>query len=134
MADATKTRGTQLIRADRTVSGVVTFYDSREKDAAKAKIGEVKFPADVVAPAHVIKAAIHGWTQNILDSSNKLEGDARVKFVKEACTLIAGGGWASAPVDEEAAKTAARTAIDKMVSQGVIKAEMAAKMKKDAGL
>lgn len=118
MANATKTRGGQTIRTDRTIGGQVTFYDARIEDVALARIGILKVAsiqgmADVVdlIPAHVIRATLHGYTQNILDSSNKLDGDARVDFVRKAVALIHAGGWASAPQDE--AKTL-RDALDGM--------------------
>lgn len=133
MANETKTRGQQLIRADRAVSGIVKFLDMRVENVGKALIGQVSF-ADVMVselakqsipedkarkmatamPAGIVRAAIHGWTQNLLDSSNKLEGDARVAFVKAGCETIKGGGWVSAPVDENAAKENLNKAVDKM--------------------
>lgn len=101
MANDTKARAIQLIRTDDKVSGTVRFYDRREADVNKAFIGEVdvtKLPREAL-----IKAAVHGLTQNILDSSNKLSGDDRVAFIKKACTIVQNGGWSSAPIDEDAA-------------------------------
>lgn len=105
-ANVTKTRGQVLLRADDKVSGVVSFYDRREADVAKAFIGKIDvnamLPAGVVIPPHVIKAACHGYTQNMLDSSNKLEGNERVAYVRKTCAIVQAGGWASAPMDEAA--------------------------------
>ena len=111
MAD-TKARGQQLLRTDDSTPGVVKFYVRSEADAAKAFIAQVdvlKIPGpdgltledDEFPPSHpVVNLARHGATQNILDSSNKLEGQARVDYVREACRVVQSGGWASAPVDE----------------------------------
>jgi len=119
MAD-NKTRGTQLLRTDDSVPGVVKFYDRRQTDVAKAFVAEVsiiRMLGDSMQKAGmgeedatevlstdgftaVIRAAVHGVTQNILDASNKLEGDERVAFIRKACTIVQSGGWASAPVDE----------------------------------
>lgn len=114
MANTTAIKGTrpaQLIRTDDSVPGVVSFYDRREADVEKALIGSVEVPRmglrddepDLELNACVARAAVHGVTQNILDASNKLEGDARVAFIRRACDVVKNGGWASAPVDEAAA-------------------------------
>lgn len=134
MANSTKTRGSQLIRADRSVSGIVTFYDTRITEASAARIGAIRFPDDCDAPAHVVRAAMHGWTQNLLDSSNKLEGDARVDFIRKGCETINAGGWVSAPVDDDKARENAAKAFDKMVLQGLITQAQADEMKAQAGL
>ncbi len=119
MADKANARGPMLIRADRSVEGRVTFYDARVQEAAAARIGCIDVQAMCVdvpgVPAQVIRAAVHGYTQNVLDSSNKLTGDERVAFVAKACDTINAGGWASAPVDEAAA---AQRAIDALVKAG----------------
>jgi hypothetical protein len=131
MADTKKVRGTQLIRADRSVPGVVTFYDTRVAEAAAARIGVVRFEdrCDAEVPADVVRAALHGWTQAILDSSNSLTGDARVAFVRAACDTIRQGGWPSAPIDEEAAYTRAHDAIMKLPA-GDMRDQMVAMLKK----
>jgi hypothetical protein len=104
----TKARPALLIRADDSVPGVVRFYDRREADVQKALIGSVNVvtmgntEGSFVPPA-IARAAVHGITQNILDASNKLTGDERVAFIARACETVQAGGWASAPVDEEAA-------------------------------
>lgn len=113
MAD-TKARGIQLIRTDDTTPGVVKFYDRRETDAKKAFIGQVdvaKMPA-----ATRTAYAVHGVTQNMLDSSNKLEGDARVAYIKTTCAQVESGTWASAPVDQAKLKQNAIDAIRKLVN------------------
>jgi hypothetical protein len=113
MADANKSRGIQLLRTDDSVAGAVSFYDRRQANVAQAFIAKVSMESLAIAAgvtkealAHdgmkaVLRAAVHGVTQNILDASTKLEGDARVKFVRDACRIVQNGGWASAPVDEE---------------------------------
>jgi hypothetical protein len=123
MADATKTRGQQLIRTDDKIPGRVRFLRRDIEDVAKASIAEIDvmlIPHEVEAevdgeavkvnvtlaslgfpPAHpIVAAAVHGYTQNVLDSSNKLDGQARVDFIRKACGLIQAGGWASAPQDD----------------------------------
>lgn len=126
MAQTQKTRGTQLIRADRSVPGQVTFYDTRMENADAARIGTVSLAVILEhqgaaievtdIPECIRKAALHGWTQNILDASNTLSGDERVSFVRTACGTINAGGWASAPVDEAKAKANALSALDKMAA------------------
>lgn len=122
MAEANKTRGTQLIRTDDSIPGVVTFYDRRQTNVVLARIGSINVfqmletagldPADV--PAHIVRAAIHGYTQNMLDSSNKLEGDDRVAYIRKTCMIVTEGGWASAPVDETKARENAIAALMKL--------------------
>lgn len=98
MAQENKSRGTQLLRTDDSTPGVVKFYDRRQADAAKAFVAQVDVTK--LSREALVRAAVHGLTQNILDASNKLEGDERVKFVRQACGIVQAGGWASAPVDE----------------------------------
>jgi hypothetical protein len=69
-------------------------------------------PADV--PKQIIAAAIHGYTQNMLDSSNKLDGNDRVNHIRKQCDIVQAGGWASAPVDAAAQRTRAIEALMKM--------------------
>jgi hypothetical protein len=112
MQQTNKTRGVQLLRTDDSTPGKVKFYDRRQEDVTKAFIAEVdvtKLSRDAL-----LRAAVHGLTQNILDASNKLEGDARVKYVKDACRIVQDGGWASAPVDEEKLRENALAALMKL--------------------
>ena len=114
---AKATRGTQLVRADRAISGQVTFYDAREENAAAGRIGTLRLAdiaPDADIPPAIAKAAIHGYTQNLLDSSNKLEGDDRVEFIRRGIETLRDGGWVSAPVDEDKAKANALAALEKM--------------------
>lgn len=141
--DTTKTRGTQLIRTDDKVRGQVTFYRRDVEDAAKARIatidvmvipqereipdpegGETPLKVTVTLAAlgfpsdhPVIAAAVHGYTQNVLDSSNKLDGQARVDFIVKACSTIQAGGWASAPQDDAKIRENAEAALRKMYAQ-----------------
>ena len=115
-----KTRATRLIRTDDSIPGVVKFYDCRETDVAKAYIGAVELALMCeerefleAIPSCIVRAACHGYTQNILDSSNKLEGDARVAFVRKAIDQVNAGGWASTPIDEDAARAKAISALVK---------------------
>ena len=120
MANDTKTRGTQLLRTDDSTPGMVRFYDRRQNDVNKAFVGQVDIAKMLKAGEHlqpdspIVKAAVHGITQNILDSSNKLEGDERVAFVRKACATVQAGGWASAPVDEAKARENAINALMKL--------------------
>ena len=105
MAQAeTKTRGMQLIRTD-VQGSVIRFYDRREEDVEQAFIAQVDVAELGEAPLY--RAATHGLTQNLLDSSNKLEGNARVEHIRQQCRVVQAGGWASAPseVNIESAKT-----------------------------
>ena len=136
------TRGIQLFRTDDTVPGRVSFYDRRVADAKAAHVVTVdvmtipgpegKTLTDLgVPPSHpVVTQAVHGVTQNILDSSNKLEGTARVNAVREMGAHVQSGGWASAPVDEAAARKKAYDAIMKLP----LPPEVRAKVLADAGL
>jgi hypothetical protein len=118
----TKARNVQLIRTDDKIPGTVRFYDRRVEDAGKAFIGEVNIARMMddrgqslaIIPDCIVKAAIHGYTQNILDSSNKLDGDERVAFIRNACRIVQDGGWSSAPVDEEKARETAISAMMKL--------------------
>ena len=131
-------RGIQLLRTDDSVSGVVKFYDRRVEDAQRAFVGEVSVSNMIVEAlnaagignkltneqieqlgvnlAPVIRAAVHGITQNILDSSNKLDGDERRDYVRKMCAVVQSGGWASAPQDESALR---KRAIDALVKMGL---------------
>lgn len=93
-------RGIQLVRTDDSVKGTVQFFDRRKTDVQQAFIARVSVQG--MSQEALIRAAIHGITQNILDSSNKLDGDERVAYIKHACRVVQNGGWASAPVDEAA--------------------------------
>lgn len=115
------TRGIQLIRTDDSVSGVVRFFDRREADVKAAFIGEVIIAQmgtatdeELVLPDAIMRAARHGVTQNILDASNKLEGDDRVAYIASMCERVQNGGWASAPVDEEKLRANAISALIKL--------------------
>lgn len=126
MADANKTRGMQLLRTDDSLPGCVRFYDRRQTDVNKAFIAQVSLESLAIRAGvtkellgkdemkAIMRAAVHGVTQNILDSSNKLEGDARVTFVRNACRIVQDGGWASAPVDEEKQRENAIAALMKL--------------------
>jgi hypothetical protein len=98
MANDTKARGIQLIRTDDSIPGIVRFYDRREANVQKAFIGQINV-TELDEQARN-RAAVHGVTQNVLDSSNKLTGDERVAFIKKACAHVQSGGWSAAPVDE----------------------------------
>lgn len=69
---------------------------------------------DGMIPTCVIRAALHGYTQNVLDSSNKLNGDERVEFIRKACETINAGGWSSAPQDVEKTRANAIAALVKL--------------------
>lgn len=137
-ANTTKTRTPTLIRTDDKVPGVVSFYDRRVEDVNKAFIGRVdvakmlKVDERLMPGSPLIKAAIHGITQNILDSSNKLEGDERVAYIKSACKIVQEGGWASAPVDLAAARENAISALVKLnIPRAQAEAMVAAQMPKN---
>lgn len=102
-SETTKTRGIQLIRSDMQGS-IIRFFDRREENVQKAFIAQVDV-ADL-GQAALYRAAGHGLTQNLLDSSNKLEGDARIEHIRNQCRIVQAGGWASAPseVNIESAK------------------------------
>lgn len=127
MAETTKTRGTQLIRTDDKIPGVVRFYRRDVEDVTKAFVAQIDVRtikdaagtmAAVLPSDHpVIAAAVHGYTQNVLDSSNKLDGQARVDFIVKACSTIQAGGWASAPQDDAKIRENAEAALRKMYAQ-----------------
>lgn len=143
MAETKKERGTQLIRTDESVPGRVGFYDRRVEDAKLAYIGQVDVDAMLVAAgvsadllpklAAVRKLACHGAKQNILDSSNSLEGDARRDYVRKSAAIVQNGGWASVPVD---AATMVKNAVEALVKLNVPREQaeklVAAQMKKSA--
>lgn len=112
MANETKSRGTQLLRTDDSTAGRVKFYDRRQADVGKAYIAEVD--VSKLSREALERAAVHGITQNILDSSNKLDGDARVAFVKDAARIVQQGGWASAPQDTAKVRENAIAALTKL--------------------
>lgn len=119
-------RGIQLIRTDDSTPGVVKFYRRDTEDVQKAYIGRVDVASMLVqaganpgmmqhhAAKAVVKLAVHGATQNILDASNKLDGNERVDYIRKMCEHLMSGGWASAPVDEAAARKRAEEAIAKL--------------------
>lgn len=114
---AKATRGQQLIRTDRAVPGQVSFYDARQENAQAGKIGTLslaRIAPDTDIPPAIARAAIHGYTQNLLDSSNKLDGDERVAFIRRGIETLHNGGWVAAPVDDEKAKAGAIAALEKM--------------------
>ena len=102
MATATnnKTRGTQLLKTEVTGS-TVRFFD-RRNGAFVAAVDVSKLGEEAL-----YKAALHGVTQNLMDSSNKLDGDARIAHVRQQADIVQAGGWASAPseVNIDAAKS-----------------------------
>lgn len=91
MAQANKTTRTHLIRTEDTGDSIVRFFDRRT--------GEHIAMVDTaqLSEAALQRAARHGVTQNLLDSSNKLEGDARVAFIRAQAAIVQSGGWAEAP-------------------------------------
>lgn len=117
---AKATRGQQLIRTDRSTPGQVTFYDARKENAQAGKIGTLslrRIAGDEgyeSLNAAIARAAIHGYTQNLLDSSNKLDGDDRVAFIARGIEILHNEGWVAAPVDDEKAKAGAIAALEKM--------------------
>lgn len=86
----TKTRGAQLLKTE-TEGSTVRFFDRRNG----AFVGAVNVAK--LDESALYKAALHGLTQNLLDSSNKLDGDARIEHVKTQAAIVQAGGWASAP-------------------------------------
>jgi len=114
---AKATRGQQLIRTDRSIPGQVTFYDAREENAQAGRIATLRLvdiAGDAEIPAPIARAAIHGYTQNLLDSSNKLDGDDRVRFIRQGVETLRNGGWVSAHGGDEKAKAGAIAALEKM--------------------
>lgn len=110
-------RAPSLIRTDDSVPGVVSFYDRRQENAQAAFIAQID--VRVIAPDldptnPAMRAAVHGYTQNVLDSSNSLSGDARVAYIKTSCDRIMAGGWASVPVDAAAQREKAIVAMMKL--------------------
>lgn len=142
--ETTKTRGTQLIRTDDKIPGRVRFFRRDVEDVNKAYIAEINvreipdangttmarlgLPSDHPAVA----AAVHGYTQNVLDSSNKLDGQARVDFIAKACGLIQQGGWASAPQDDAKVKENAIAGLMKLgLTRAAAEAAVNSATKKD---
>lgn len=124
MANDTKTRAAQVIRTDDKISGTVRFYDRRVDDVKLAYIGQVD--VSQLEQAAIQRAAVHGVTQNIMDSSNKLDGDARVSFIRSACEQAQQGIWISAPSQLDPIKVR-ENAIKAMMAFGLT-AEAAAKL------
>ena len=132
MTNETKARGIQLIRTDDSTPGLVKFYDRRQTAVALAFIAQVDVTmipddqgdtltdAGFSAKHPIVSAARHGITQNLLDSSNKLEGDARVDFIRQQCKVVQSGGWASAPVDSAKLVENAKSAILKLHAAGAL--------------
>lgn len=133
-------RGTQLVRTDDSVSGKVKFFNRRETDVKKAYVSEIDIRAmaetaieavladpEVTEPdaalhamverlGPVIRLAVHGATQAVLDCSNKLDGQARLDYISKMCDVVEKGGWPSAPVDEGAMR---QKQIDTFVKMGL---------------
>ncbi len=124
-ATTTKARAIQLIRTDDATPGLVKFFDRREADVKKAFIGQVDVTK--LSQEALYRAARHGLTQNLLDSSNKLEGDARRDFIAKACVTVQNGGWSSAPVDEAKQVENAISALTKLGFSAEVAAQMIAK-------
>jgi hypothetical protein len=118
MATATKTRGQQLLRTE-SEGTVQRFFDRR----SGAFVGA--FDTAALPEGALHRAAMHGLTQNILDSSNKLDGDARIAHVKAQCEIVQAGGWASAP-SEVNLDTVKAKMIAAMMAKGKTHAEAAA--------
>jgi hypothetical protein len=95
----TKTRGQQLVKTEQT--GTVQRFFRRDTGAFIGAFDTAKLPDGALH-----RAAMHGLTQNLLDSSNKLEGQARCDHIARQCEIVQAGGWASAPseVNIDAAK------------------------------
>jgi hypothetical protein len=93
MATAQKsTRGTQLLKTETT--GTVQRFFDRRNGAFVAAVDVSKLPTEALH-----RAGMHGITQNLLDSSNKLEGDERIAHIKQQAEIVQAGGWASAPTE-----------------------------------
>ena len=99
MTAQTKTRGTQLLKTEE--AGTIRRFFRRDTGAFVGAFDVAKLPQDAL-----YRAAAHGLTQNILDSSNKLDGQTRCDHVARQCEIVQAGGWASAPqeVNIDAAK------------------------------
>lgn len=88
----TKARGAQLVKTE-TEGTTVRFFDRRNgKFVASFDVAKLDAKA-------LHRAAMHGLTQNILDSSNKLDGDKRLEHIAQQCGVVQAGGWASAPTE-----------------------------------
>lgn len=111
----TKTRGQQLLRTEQ--DGTVQRFFDRRNGAFVGSFDTASLPE-----AALHRAAMHGLTQNILDSSNKLEGDARIAHVKAQCDIVQAGGWASAP-SEVNLDTVKAKMIAAMVAKGTSHAD-----------
>lgn len=93
------TRGVQLIKTETEGSTLRVFDRRNGAFVASVNVAELDEKA-------LHKAALHGITQNLLDSSNKLDGDERLAHIKRQAEVVQAGGWASAPseVNIDAAK------------------------------
>lgn len=120
MANETKTRGIQLIRTDESIPGKVSFYDRRETNAQRALIGTVNIEA--MPRDGVLRFAARGVTGNLLDSSNKLEGEARIEWLRGAISTANQGIMASTAVDADKLR---QNAIDALVKLGMTAAAAA---------
>lgn len=87
-----KTRGVQLLKTE--VDGSTLRIFDRRTGAFVASVNVAEMPE-----AALTKAALHGVTQNLLDSSNKLDGDARIEHIRRQAAIVQDGGWASAPAE-----------------------------------
>lgn len=120
MANETKTRGIQLIRTDESIPGKVSFYDRREANAQRALIGTVDLES--MPREGVLRFAARGITGNLLDSSNKLEGAARIDWLRGAIATANQGIMASTAVDADKLR---QNAIDALVKLGLTAAAAA---------
>lgn len=125
MANETKSRGTQLLRTE-TEGTTVRFFDRRQGKFIGA------FDVAKLDAKALHRAAMHGLTQNILDSSNKLDGDARVAHIARQCEVVQAGGWASSPSEVNIDK-AKEKMIQALVASGKTPEE-AAKMVAGLGI
>lgn len=85
-------RGVQLLKTE--VDGSTLLVFDRRDGAFVTAVNVAKLTETALH-----RAAIHGLTQNLLDSSNKLEGDARIAHIKTQAAIVQDGGWASAPTE-----------------------------------
>jgi hypothetical protein len=120
MAQADKnTRGVQLVKT-LAEGSVVRFYDRRTDGPAFAQVDVATMPREAL-----IRAALHGVTQNLLDASNKPVGDARIAHIRQQAEIVQAGGWASAPSEVNIGAVKAKM-VAAMVAKGMGAAEAAA--------
>lgn len=112
MANDTKTRGVQLIRTDESVPGKISFYDRRVANATQALIATIDVREIPEAGLH--RFAVRGLSGNILDSSNKLDGDERVDWIRRACVAAQQGVMATTATDEGKLRETAIAALVKI--------------------